>query len=89
MHQADSQNDRNGIPRVSGGRNSPCALRSLSTKRDVDLARWQESNDGTACIARLEFAYGERVKTDSQGYLQRASSELYGAMSVIRAMTSF
>lgn len=72
MHQADSQNDRNGIPHVSSGRNSLCALRSLSTKRDADLARWQESNDGTARIARLEFACGERVKTDNQGYSKEA-----------------
>lgn len=67
MHRADSQHDRNGIPRVSSGRNSLCALRSLSTERDVDLARWQESNDDTARIARLEFACGGRVKIDSQG----------------------
>lgn len=89
MYRADSQHDRNGIPHVSSGRNSLCALRSLSIERDVDLARWQESNDGTARIARLEFACGEHVKIDSQGYSKEAIPRLYGTMPVIRATDFF
>lgn len=40
----------------------------------------QESNDGTARIARLKFACGERIKIDSQGYLKE---KLYRTMWII------